>query len=304
MDRDIELRHLRYFVAVAEELHFGRAAQRLHLAQPPLSQQIRKLEELIGYPLFSRTSRSVSLTAAGAAFLEGARRTLHNAQKEIEETRSVGRGEVGSLHIGYIGSGMLTTLPNVLRQYREAYPLVRLSLYESFTAQVMDGLTNGTLDAGILRDSDPSSGLQVRTIFTEPFVAVLPVTHSRARQKSIAAESLRDEPFVYYPRSAGVRAFEKPFKIFEEHGFRPRIVQEAAHWLTISRLVGVGFGVTIAPECVRHIAPADVVCLPIRNSKVVSNLELAKRVGDSRPIVEQFGRVVEGAASEGSARRT
>jgi DNA-binding transcriptional LysR family regulator len=297
MDRDIELRHLRYFVAVAEELHFGRAALRLHLAQPPLSQQIRKLEELIGFPLFTRTSRSVSLTAAGASFLEGARRTLRNAQKEIDEARSVGRGEVGSLHIGYVGSGMLTNLPNVLRQYREAYPLVRLTLHESFTAKVMEGLENGTLDAGILRDGDPAEGLHVKTILSEPFVAVLPRTHPRAAQKSISAGSLRDEPFVYYPRSAGARAFEKPFTIFEEHGFRPKIVQEAAHWLTISRMVGAGFGVTIAPECVRLIAPADVVCIPIRNSKVTSNLELASRIGDSRPIVEQFARVVEGAAS-------
>src|SRR6201993_5439024 len=115
MDQDIELRHLRYFVAVAEELHFGRAALRLHLAQPPLSQQIRKLEEILGYALFTRTSRSVALTNAGAAFLERARRTLRNVQRDIDETRSIGRGEVGSLHIGFIGSAMLKTLPGFFR---------------------------------------------------------------------------------------------------------------------------------------------------------------------------------------------
>ncbi len=125
MDRDIELRHLRYFVAVAEELHFGRAAERLHLAQPPLSQQIRKLEELLGYPLFTRTSRSVSLTTAGEALLQRARRTLRNVQRDIDETRSIGRGDVGSLHIGFIGSAMLTTLPGIFRSYREAYPRVQ-----------------------------------------------------------------------------------------------------------------------------------------------------------------------------------
>ena len=110
MDRDIELRHLRYFVAVAEELHFGRAAARLHLAQPPLSQQIRKLEELLGYPLFTRTSRSVSLTAAGEALLQRAQRTLRNVQRDIDETRSIGHGDVGSLHIGFIGSAMLSNV--------------------------------------------------------------------------------------------------------------------------------------------------------------------------------------------------
>src|SRR5450755_4161504 len=111
MDQDLELRHLRYFVAVAEELHFGRAALRLHLAQPPLSQQIRKLEEIVGHRLFDRTSRSVSLTSAGEALLLRAQRLLRNVQQDVAETRAVGRGEVGSLNIGFVGSGMLTKLP-------------------------------------------------------------------------------------------------------------------------------------------------------------------------------------------------
>ena len=295
MDRNIELRHLRYFVAVAEELHFGRAAQRLHLAQPPLSQQVRKLEQMIGYELFARTSRSVSLTVAGEALLEGARRTLRNLQRDIDETRSAGRGEVGSLHVGFVGSGMLTSLPAIFRAYRETYPRVRLSLHESFTARVIEGLGNGTLDAGILRDGDPTEGLDVKTIFSEPFLAVLPVNHSRAKQKSISPAALRHEPFVYYPRSAGTRAYEKPLTIFEEHGFRPTIVQEATHWLTIMRLVGAGLGVTVAPECVRRIASPEVVCLTLRGTDVVSNIELARLTGDSRPIVDQFAKLVENA---------
>ena len=193
--------------------------ERLHLAQPPLSQQIRKLEELLGYPLFTRTSRSVSLTHAGEALLQRARRTLRNVQRDIDETRSIGRGDVGSLHIGFIGSAMLTTLPGIFRAYREAYPRVRLHLHESFTALVTEGLENGTLDAGILRDGDPLEGLHVTTILSEPFVAVLPATHPCAKQKSISIASLRDEPFVYYPRSAGARAYEKPLTLCEEHGF-------------------------------------------------------------------------------------
>src|SRR5450432_995237 len=275
MDTDIELRHLRYFVAVAEELHFGRAARRLNLSQPPLSQQIRKLEEILGYPLLLRTSRSVSLTTAGAVFLQRARRTLGNVQRDIEEMRDIGRGEVGSLNVGFVGSGMLATLPAIFRTYREAYPRVRLRLHESFTSQVIDGLRNGAFDAGVLRDGDPTEGLEVTTILSEPFVAVLPAGHPRAGQKSISPASLRDEPFVYYPRSAGNRAYEKPFTVFEEHGFRPRIVQEASHWLTILRLIGAGLGVSIAPACVERIASPEVVCLPLRGAKVFSSLELA-----------------------------
>ena len=221
MDQDIELRHLRYFVAVAEELHFGRAAQRLHLSQPPLSQQIRKLEELLGYKLFVRTSRSVSLTAAGEAFLLRARRTLENVQRDMDETRSIGRGEVGSLNVGFVGSGMLTMLPAIFKAYREAYPRVHLRLHESFTSRVMEGLESGTLDVGILRDSDSAERLRISTILTEPYVAALPVTHRCARQKSISPAALRDEPFVHYPRTAGARAFDKPLRIFEAYGSAP-----------------------------------------------------------------------------------
>src|ERR1700760_1500862 len=124
----MELRHLRYFVAVAEELHFGRAAERLHVAQPPLSQQIRKLEDLLGYPLFQRTSRSVQLTVAGEALLERARRMLRKGQRDV-----------GSLYVGFIGSAMLSILPALFRSYREAYPRVQLHLHESFTSMVLEG---------------------------------------------------------------------------------------------------------------------------------------------------------------------
>lgn len=291
MNGDVELRHLRYFVAVAEELLFGRAAERLHLSQPPLSQQIRKLEDILGYALFVRTSRSVKLTTAGQAYLERARRTLRNVQRDIEETRRIGQGEVGSLHIGFVGSAMLTTLPGIFRAYREAYPLVHLHLHESFTSRVAEGLENGTLDAGILRDGDAMDMLHVTTLFSEPYVAVLPVAHACARQKSISPGILRDEPFVYYPRSAGGRAYEKPLILFEQHGFRPQIVQEASHWLTILRLVGAGLGVSVAPACVQRIASPEVVCIPMRGARVVSDIELARVVGDARPIVEHFAQI-------------
>jgi DNA-binding transcriptional LysR family regulator len=296
MDRDIELRHLRYFVAVGEELHFSRAAKRLNVSQPPLSQQIRRLEEILGYPLLARTSRSVSLTAAGQEFLERARRTLRNVQRDIEEARSIGRGEVGSLHVGFVGSGVLVTLPAIFQAYRAAYPRVRLHLHESFTASVLEGLENGSLDAGILRDADAREGLHMQCILSEPYVGVVPVGHKCARQRSITPAALREDPFVYYPRSAGETAYEKPLAIFEAHGFRPRVVQEAGNWLTILRLVGAGLGVTIAPACVRCIAPPEVRCVSLRGVKVRSDMALAWTVGEKRPIVERFLQVARAKA--------
>jgi DNA-binding transcriptional LysR family regulator len=293
MDSDIELRHLRYFVAVAEELHFGRASKRLNIAQPPLSHQIRQLESRLGYPLLLRTSRSVALTSAGDSFLEKARRTLLNVSRDIDEVRSIGRGEVGSLHIGFIGSGMLTTLPSIFRSYREAYPRVLLHLHESFTSKVIQGLENGELDIGILRDGDPVEDLRAVSILSEPFVAVIPATHRFAKKRSISPADLRNEPFVHYPRSAGARAFEKPLTICEEHGFRPRIVQEASHWLTILRLVGAGFGVSIAPACVRRLVSEDVMCLPLKGTRTLSHIELAWHVGESRPLVARFNSIAQ-----------
>ncbi len=291
MDPDVELRHLRYFVAVAEELHFGRAAERLHLAQPPLSQQIRKLEGMLGHALFYRTSRAVRLTSAGEVFLERAKRTLRTVAEDVEEVRSVGRGEEGVLRVGFIGSGMLTALPNVFREYRRAFPRVQLSLHESFTSQVVRGLEAGTLDVGFMRDGGDVEGMEVEAVFSEPYVAVLPARHRMARQRSIAPAMLREEPFVFYSPMAGRLAFERPMSVFAGSGDRPRVVQEASHWLTILRLIEAGLGVSVAPACVQKIASKEVVCRPLRGSRVRSEIELAMRAGEGRPVVEAFARL-------------
>lgn len=288
MDQGVELRHLRYFVAVAEELHFGRAALRLHLAQPPLSQQIRRLEEIIGHQLFTRTSRAVRLTAAGEVFLDRARRTLRTVREDLAEARSVGRGEIGSLRVGFIGSGMLTPLPAMLGRYRRKHPKADLQLREAMSSQIMQSLLDGTVDVGFLRDGGPLPGLDAETLFSEPFVAVLPASHHLAGRKTISAFALREEPFVFFPQSAGRVAYDKPISICEDHGFRPRIVQEAPQWLTVMRLVGAGLGVSIAPACVEKIAAPDAVCVRLSGVRVRSDIELAWRSGEDRTIVTTF----------------
>ena len=289
---DIELRHLRYFVAVAEELHFGRAAERLHLAQPPLSQQIRKLEEIVGYALFTRTSRAVKLTSAGESFLNHARRTLRKVADDVEEARSIGRGEIGFLKVGFIGSSMLTRLPAMLGRYRAQFPKVNLQLREFHTSGVIEGLLENTLDVGFLRDSGPIEGLQVEVLFSEPFIAVVPTRHPLARRKSLTGAELRDEPFVFFSPLASQRAYEKTVSICEAHGYRPHVVQEAPQWLTILRLVGAGLGVTIAPACVQRIATPDVSCKRLTFSsarnRVCSDIELAFRTENARAIVKTF----------------
>ena len=178
--------------------------------------------------------------------------------------------------------------PHIFRAYCEAYPRVYLHLHESFTSRVVEGLENGTLDAGLVRDADTAENLEVTVLFREPYVAVLPAAHPLAQQQSLLPGALRKKWFIYYPRVVGARAFEKPLTLFEEHGFRPQIVQEASHWLTILCLVGAGLGVSVAPACVERIASPEVKCLPLEGVKLVSEVGLARIAGDTRPLVKRF----------------
>jgi DNA-binding transcriptional LysR family regulator len=291
MNIDLEIRHLRYFVAVAEELHFGRAAQRLHIEQPPLSQQIRRLEEMLGHALFLRTSREVRLTAAGEELLERARHTIRKIETDVAATQRIGRGEAGALTVGFIGSGMLTALPKMLGRYRRQYPKVDLQLREFHTASLIDALLNGTVDVGFMRDAGAVEGLQVETLLAEPFVVVLPRKHSLAKEKSVAVKSLQHEPFVLFSPAYGNVAWKKTVAVCEAQGFMPRVVQEAPQWLTIMRLVGAGLGVTIAPACVEGLAGDDVVCRKLRPRSEPTHLELAFRVNEARPIARAFSEL-------------
>ena len=285
---NIDLRHLRYFLAVAEELHFGHAALRLHMAQPPLSQQIRALEAEIGHPLFIRSSRSVKLTPAGKALMDRARRTLLKVDDDVEAVRRVARGEVGELHVGFVGSAMLTSLPAILGKYRRLYPRVRLRLDEFHTSQLIEAMLDGSIDVSLARDTGTPEGLIVERAMVEPFIAVVPKGHPLARRRSIPIAQLRDEPFVFFPRSAGSYAWENTIRLCEQHGFRPNIVQEAPQWLTIVRLVGAGLGVTIMPASVGKIVSPAVVCRKLSPSGGGTSIDLVYRTDQTSPLVKAF----------------
>lgn len=275
---DIELRHLRYFIAVAEELHFGRAAQRLHMAQPPLSQQIRRLEAAIGHPLFLRTSRHVRLTVAGEELLKRAQQSLRKIAEDVHRTRQAGRGEVGTLTVGFIPSSMLTMFPRMLSAYRRQFPEVELRLGEFYTSGLLRALRDGTIDIGITRDAgEEEEGLHIELLLPEPYIAVVPAHHRLAQAASLRIDDLRGEPFVLFSPDVGQKAWDKVAQLCQQGGFRPRVVQEAPHWLSILRLVSAGLGVTIAPVCVEKIADNGVRCLRLRGASVFSHLELAWR---------------------------
>jgi DNA-binding transcriptional LysR family regulator len=163
---------------------------------------------------------------------------------------------------------------------------VNLQLHESYTSAVVQKLLKGELDAGFLRDGGETDGLRVERLFSEPFIAVLPSKHALAKYKTISPRELGEEPFVFFAPSAGTLAYEKPVSLCEQHGFRPRVVQEAPQWLTIMRLVGAGLGVTIAPACVRQLAAPNVACVNLRGATVKSDIELAYRISEDRAVVE------------------
>ena len=290
MSAEIELRHLRYFLAVAETLHFSRAAERLGMAQPPLSQQIRRLEELIGHRLFDRTTRGVRLTLAGQLLAERARSTLDKVDDDLEQVRRLGRGEEGTLTVGFSGSVMFTQLPAAIESYRRRYPKVELRLRELATSAQLAALLDGTLDLAFMRDGDPTEGIQTTTLLKEPYVAVLPAAHRLARKRSLRVGDLRGEPFIFFARRMGPLAFDRTMACCEAGGFRPRVVQDAPQWPTLVRLVGAGLGVSLAPACVATLAMPGAVFRDV-HAQVRTTIDLGIRSGTDKVLSRNFAKV-------------
>ena len=261
-----DLRQLRYFVAVAEELHFGRAAQRVGIAQPPLTQQIQKVESLLGCRLFDRGRKTV-LTAAGAALFEEARRILAQVDHAVEFTRRTARGESGRLRVGAPPSIMLSALPAAIRKYRQLYPGVQFTLRELSTSAIEDALSREEIDVGFLRETRPAPPLASRVLLEEMLVAVLPARHSLAAQKTLTLGSLRREPFVFFPRRLGPAFYDKLLSFCSQAGFAPRVVQEATQWQSVVSLVESGMGVSLAPGCVQRFRWKGVIYRPLRGLK-------------------------------------
>ncbi|MFM7423709.1 MAG: LysR substrate-binding domain-containing protein, partial [Elainella sp.] len=233
----MELRHLRYFIAVAEELHFGRAAERLHMAQPPLSQQIKQLEDLLGFRLFERTKRSVQLTEAGQVFLSETYRLFRQLDQAIETGRQVSRGEKGQLVVGFVSSAAYNVLPDILRRFRSLVPDVRLELHELPTNEQVEWLLEGKIDVGFLRPPIEAVPLNLITIVREPMVVALPEQHPLGQASEISLTSLANDAFVLFPRPLSPQTYDQIISLCQQAGFSPNVVQEAMQMQTIVSLV-------------------------------------------------------------------
>lgn len=286
---ELSLPQLHTFVVLAEELHFGRAAARLGIAQPPLSQQIRRLEDKVGHALFSREPGRVALTPAGRELLPAARRAFTDLAEGLDAARAVGGGRAGRLRIGFAASLALTVLPGLLRTFRQRFPDVRLHIHEMTTAPQIAALHDKTIDVGLLREppSDEAE-LGFRTVLSEPFVAVLPSAHPLAAQRTVDIAQLAESPFVLLPRAVGPHLHDQITGLCISAGFTPQVAQHAVEWQTVCALVGAGLGVSLAPASIRRIRLRGVAFRRIEPGTARTRVAVAWRKNDQNPLVTEL----------------
>lgn len=274
----MELRQLHAFVAVAEELHFGRAAKRLQMAQPPLSQQIRRLEKQLGVQLFVRNTRSVRLTSAGESFLEPVRAVLGDLDEAVRAAKAAGRGEYGRVTIGFAGASSHETLPQLTRAVRAAHPGLELVMTGQTYANVaLSRVADGSLDLGFVRLPVTQPGVTHRVIDEEELICALPSDHRLAHLDSVPLAVLADEPFVSFPANTGSTVRDAMTEACEAAGFHPRVVQEAPDSYTIMALVAAGVGVTLTVTSCRHIQQNGLVYRPLAGPPIRRQAALAWR---------------------------
>lgn len=266
-EADIELSHLRYFVVMAEELHFARAAQRLHIAQPPLTRHMQLLEERLQCALFDRTPRTTRLTPAGALFADRARGILAEAGKTFEDLQKIGRGEEGRLIVATAPSLMLCALPNNIRAFRTKYPRVAFRLEEMASSVILKAVGAGAVDLGFVRGMDKAPDIETRFQWGEPMVAFVPRDNPLAKKPGIMVNQLRDENFVFFPRELGPSFYDEMVGFCQKSGFTPAVTQEARQWSSILSLVSAGMGVSVGPQSVAALLPKAVHVLRVKNMK-------------------------------------
>lgn len=288
----MELRHLRYFVAVAEELHFGRTAHRLHISQPPLSHQIRKLEEELGLKLFLRSRRGVELTQGGRVFLAEARQILAQIERSVQAVKRADRGQIGPLVVACGPLAIETVLPTVLRVFRARFPEVEISLKESTAQKILEALDKKTADVGLLMPYVESETLQGEVCLTVPIMAALPKSHPLAKRQRIRLKQLANEPFVLPSHSLAPGFYEHAVGMCRRAGFTPKVVQEAAQHPTLLLLVAAGYGVSLIPSLQKARDPDGVAFVKVQEPWAAMQLWMAWRHSNSSAALAAFIDVV------------
>ena len=284
----MELRHLRYFVAVAEELNFCRAAERLRVAQPPLSLQVRHLEDELGAPLFNRVKRRLVLTPAGQTLLDDARRLLTEAEGVKRRVREVARGQAGRLAIGYVGTAMYDLLPGAMRLFRQHYARVELSLDEMSTAAQVQALRRGQVQLGLLRPPISDETLETEDLVQERLMVVLPEKHPLCRKSHVRLAELEHESFILCSADFEPSLHRCYLDLLKRAGFEPRILQEVAQLQTQLGLVAAGLGVSLVPSAATYLPRPGVVYREISGPQITLPKSAAWVKGFTSPQLEGF----------------
>jgi len=288
---DMELRHIRYFLAVAEEMNFTRAAKKVGIGQPPLSQQIRSLEEELGAPLFRRVPRGVQLTESGKVFLPEAQAILAQAERAKKIAQRGARGELGSLRLGFTSSAAFTRIvQDSIRVFRENYPNVKLTLEEEDTTTLLDRLSEHTLDAAFIRPgrNDPD-GVQVRRLLEEAMMIALPSDHPIVKASASPLSALAKDRFLLFPRRAGPGFFDEIISACRRAGFEPRMGYEAPQITSVGNMIAAGLGVSIVPISIANqVCVAGVKYLKIVGDAPIASIALAIRPDEQSVTVKNF----------------
>lgn len=283
-----ELRHLRYFVVVAEELNFSRAATRLHMAQPPLSVAIRQLEQELGADLFVRTSREVRLTEVGDVFLDGARRALAEADRAVDAAKRAAAGELGKLRLGFSWSARFETLPALGRAFRARHPDVELLSQEMWNAQMIPALRAGTIDAAVSLCPEVESGIESEPVRSESVVVVSAASERPAATGSVALASLADQTFLLFPRELAPRLHDVLVGVCRRAGFEPKIRSESFHTSWDLDLFSESSIVALAPRSVVAGLGDGVAAVPLSEPEGELETRLVWRADDPSPALEAF----------------
>lgn len=287
------MRHLRYFVAVAEELHFGEAAKRLHIAQPPLSQQIRQLEKQLGVELLRRTKRRIELTEAGRAFLDEARRILERVEQSIRTAQRASRGEIGELTVGFEGFATYDVIPNILKIFRERFPDIHLQLKEMTTAQLIEALHNKDIQVGFLLSPIRDEELSFEPILEEFIIVALPENHPLSAKQKIPLRALKSEPFVLFPRHLGCGLYNQIIGLCQNADFTPNVIQEANQMQTILGLIATGLGISLVPESMKDLKREGVVYRELWQPMKKMELNVAWKRDNKSPVLQAFLKVAK-----------
>ena len=291
----MELRHLKYFVAVAEELNFARAAHRVHIAQPSLTKQIQQLEQELGFPLFYRTKKKVELLDTGHVLLEEAQRLLHQAEKAIQSTQRTHAGQSGRLLIGFSTSAAPEVLPRILRKYHALFPDVVVELLEITTVKNTESLLQSAMSVAVIRSPTFLSHelFCFETIQRERFVVALPDSHPLAKQKCVRIKTLASEPLIVPPLQPGWGYADSIFQIFRDYEIVPRIAQEATGALSVVTLVAGGYGVALVPASLSNLRLPGLSYRPIKGRCRTSDLTLVWQRDSRASTVRAFLEVVK-----------